>query len=54
MDEIRRQVREAADVQFAAALKGLNDKFQDRVAELQNEQEPPAVVTPADPVAGTS
>ncbi len=33
MDEIRRQVREAADFQFAAALKDLNDKFEAKLAE---------------------
>jgi hypothetical protein len=54
MDEIRRQVREAADVQVAAALKGLDEKFQDRVAERQIEQEPPAVVAAAEPDAGTA
>jgi hypothetical protein len=54
MDEVRRQVREAADTQFAAALKELNEKFQDRVGELQTEQESPSVVTPAVPGAGTA
>jgi hypothetical protein len=47
MDEIRRQVREAADVQVAAALEGLNEKFQGRVAELQTEQEPASSNTDA-------
>ena len=45
MDEIRRQVREAADIQFAAALKDLNDKFEAKLAELK-----PATPAPAVPI----
>jgi hypothetical protein len=52
MDEIRRQVREAADIQFAAALKDLNEKFQERTA--QSEAERPVAVTPTDSGAGTA
>jgi hypothetical protein len=44
MDEIRRQVREAADIQFAAALKDLNDKFEQRVAEAKPVTPPPVTV----------
>jgi hypothetical protein len=41
MDEIRRQVREAADVQFSAALKDLNDNFNRRLAEAKQAITPP-------------
>ena len=34
MDEVRRQVREAVDIHFAAALKDLDDKFASKLAEL--------------------
>ena len=44
MDEIRRQVREAADVQFAAALKDLNGKFEAKLAEPKPAA-PPLVTT---------
>jgi hypothetical protein len=42
MDEIRRQVREAADVQFSAALKDLNDNFNRRLAEAKQAITPPS------------
>jgi len=42
MDEIRRQVREAADTQFAAALKDLNETIDKRLAESKLEAPPPA------------
>jgi hypothetical protein len=44
MDEVRRQVREAADVQFAAALKDLNANFEKRLAETVESPPPPTVV----------
>lgn len=46
MDEIRRQVREAADIQFAAALKDLNDKFEAKLAESQPASPEPAAPPP--------
>lgn len=40
MDEIRRQVREAADAQFATVLKDLNEKFEQKIAESKPEPLP--------------
>jgi len=40
MDEIRRQVRESADVQIAAVLKDFNDKLDTKLNELKEAQEP--------------
>ncbi len=42
MDEIRQQVREAADVQFATALKDLNDKFEAKLDESKLATPAPA------------
>jgi hypothetical protein len=49
MDEIRRQVREAADVQLSAALKDLNETFDRRLAEAMQAitPEPATVSEPA-------
>jgi hypothetical protein len=47
MDEVRRQVREAADAQFGAALKDLNANFEKRLAEVKESS--PQPVPPADP-----
>ncbi|HXG79328.1 MAG TPA: Clp protease N-terminal domain-containing protein [Methyloceanibacter sp.] len=42
VDEIRRQVREAADMQFAAALKELNATFEKKLAEAKEENPAPS------------
>jgi len=49
MDEIRRQVREAADIQLSAALKDLNETFDRRLAEATQAitPEPATVSEPA-------
>lgn len=41
MDEVRRQVREAADTQFAVVLKDLNETFEKRLTEVKEETAPP-------------
>lgn len=49
MDEVRRQVREAADIQFAAALRDLNDKFERKLAESKAESQPQTVAGAGEP-----
>ena len=53
MDEIRRQVREAADVQFSAALKDLNDNFDRRLAEAKQAMTPPPLAPASEPAPET-
>ncbi len=50
MDEIRRQVREAVDIHFAAALRDLDDKFAAKVEELTAKPpEPVALASEPEP-----
>jgi hypothetical protein len=48
MDEIRRQMREAADLQLTAAFKEFGEKLDRKLAEL-TPPEPPAPVEAIEP-----
>ncbi|MCJ7528330.1 MAG: Clp protease N-terminal domain-containing protein [Methyloceanibacter sp.] len=52
MDEVRRQVREAADIQFAVVLKDLNENFERKLAESKAQPEEPVVAMPNGPITG--
>lgn len=52
MEEVRRQVREAADMQFAVAFRDLNEKFEQKLVETKPEPQLP--VSTDDPLAPTT
>ena len=54
MDEVRRQIREAAHIEFAVALKDLNEKFESRRAENPPEPEEPILVTQTEASGGAA